>query len=246
MQQYFVNTIVTMGSLIKLEEEQAHHIVHVLRMKEDTCIRLADQNEQLFFAHVHMEGRNVFAKATCKIADTTKNKIHMTLAQGLIKGDKWDYLLQKSAELGVNTIVPFVSSRCVVKAKVERTDKKKRRWEKILLEACEQCRRSSKVRIEAPIMFPELCTKRAPLKLIAYEEADRKSERLCDVLTRYPNVEAVLVVVGCEGGFSKEEVATLCACGYHQVSLGSRILRAETAALALLNSLSFFYEMKGG
>lgn len=246
MQQYFIHTSTQVGDVIQLNEEQAHHISHVMRMKHNACIRIADVQAHVFLALIVFQKGKVYAHITEQIEDTTKNCVDITLAQGLIKGDKWDYLLQKSAELGVCRILPFMSSRCVVKHKEEKADKKLARWNKILLEACEQCKRSTLVEMREPMKLAALYEQTADVKLIAYEDADTTSERLCDVLQSYPNVHKVLVVVGSEGGFSSTEVKELCAHGFVKVSLGTRILRAETAALALLNSIAFYYDMKGG
>lgn len=245
MQQYFIDTSAQQGDTIELNKEQSHHIAHVMRMKANEHIRIVDVHARIFLASVVFQEGKVFAKLIEAIADNTKNRVQITLAQGLIKGDKWDYLLQKSAELGVDTILPFVSSRCVVKRKDEKMDKKIIRWNKILMEASEQCKRSTLVELKEPISFKELIHQTADVKLIAYEDADMKSERLCDVLMNYPNVNHVLIVVGSEGGFSKEEVDELLTNGYLKVSLGARILRAETAALSLLSTIPFFYDMEG-
>ncbi|MEG2507005.1 MAG: 16S rRNA (uracil(1498)-N(3))-methyltransferase [Longicatena sp.] len=245
MQQYFINTNFEKNAKIELNKEQAHHVAHVMRMKEGTRIRLANLIGQLFYASIGYEdgGKKVFAQVLEEIVDNTKTRVKITLLQGMIKGEKWDYLLQKSAELGVSQIVPFVSSRSVVKSKEEKIDKKMIRWNKILQEACEQCKRSTLVDLKEPVSFEELITYRSELNIIAYEDADTLSESLSRVLCAHHNITSVSIVVGCEGGFSKEEVAYLQGEGFLSVSLGARILRAETAALALTNSIVFYYDM---
>ena len=245
MQQYFINQITHTGDIVKLNEEQSHHILHVLRMRDGDRIRIADTSEQMFFSSVSIEGKQVTAYIEQSIKDHTKGSVHITLAQGLIKKEKWDFLLQKSAELGVDEILPFISSRTVVKSKEEKADKKQQRYEKILLEACEQCKRSSKVLLHPTVSFRELTHKTADLKLIAYEDADQKSDALYDVVAQFPAAKNIIVAIGSEGGFSEEEVAYLEAAGYQRVSLGARILRAETAAMTVLAQLSFFYDHQG-
>lgn len=245
MQQYFIDTIAHMNDQIALNTEQSHHITHVLRMREDDVIRIVDTSSTMYFAHIHIDGKQVFAHIDEMIEDHTKNKVHITLAQGLIKKEKWDFLLQKSAELGVDTIQPFISSRTVVKMKDEKADKKRQRYEKILLEACEQCKRSTLVEFQDTIDFKALKDVEADLKLIAYEDANHQSEHLYQVLQQHENISSVIVVVGSEGGFSIEEVEQLEANGFIRVSLGARILRAETAAISLISNIAFFYEMGG-
>lgn len=242
MQQYFIDTIAHIQDEIELNDEQSHHIVHVLRMKDDDIIRIADKEQQMFFSRIRIQGKQVIACVEEVIKDHTKNRVHTTLAQGLIKKEKWEFLLQKSAELGVDRIQPFISSRTVVKSKDEKAEKKKQRYEKILLEACEQCKRSSLVELSDVVPFQELIHVNADLKLVAYEDADHVSEQLKHVLKQFPNITSILVVIGSEGGFSKDEVSYLEAHGFQRVSLGARIQRAETAAISTLANLSFFYE----
>ena len=164
---------------------------------------------------------------------------------GLIKGDKWDLLIQKACELGVEQIIPFTSSRCVVKNKAEKQDKKLTSWNKIAKEACEQCKRSALVKVHAPIPFAELTKWTQPnaLKLIAYEDADLEGQHLASLLAQHKKPSHVLIVIGAEGGFAKEEVELLRQHDFACVSLGGRILRAETAAFYALSVISFYYEL---
>lgn len=228
-----------------MTKEQAHHIRRVMRMQQGDVIRVADNSGRVMLAEVEYHKEETAARVVEELSDRSKTSVEMVLAQGMIKGEKWDYLLQKSAELGVAEIIPFVSSRCVVKIKDDKAEKKIVRWNKILSEACEQCKRSTLVQLKEPCAFDELKHVEADLRLIAYEDADCKSERLCDVLRSHADAKRVLVVVGSEGGFSAEEVEALTSVGFHRVSLGGRILRAETAAISLLNSIEFYYDMAG-
>ena len=245
MQQYFVNTLAMPGELIPMTKEQTHHIRRVMRMQQGDVIRVADNSGRVLLAEVEYHQEEAAARVVREVRDRSRTSVELILAQGMIKGEKWDYLLQKSAELGVAEIIPFVSSRCVVKIKDEKSEKKIVRWNKILSEACEQCKRSTLVRLQPPCTFSQLSQIDADLRLIAYEDADCKSERLCEVLRAHPSPKRVLMVVGSEGGFSADEVEALTASGFHRVSLGGRILRAETAAISLLNSIEFYYDMAG-
>lgn len=245
MQQYFIDKATHTNEIVELNEEQSHHMIHVLRMRQKDTIRIADASKQMFFASIEIQKQTVFAHILEPIEDHTKGRVEITLAQGLIKKEKWDFLLQKTAELGVDCILPFISSRTIVKNKEEKADKKQARYEKILLEACEQCKRSTLVELKPCISFQDLKQQSADLKLIAYEDADRQSDGLYDVLCQYEQIRSVLVVIGSEGGFSPDEVQELEQAGYLRVSLGSRILRAETAAMAAISNLGFFYDARG-
>ncbi len=243
MQQYFIENIVQVFDRICLCEDQAHHIANVMRMRKGEKIRIVDANQQLFLAHVQFEGKQVYACIDEMIIDTSKSNVDIILAQGLLKKEKWDFLLQKSAELGVSEIIPFISSRSVVKNKEERQDKKLARWNKILLEACEQSKRTSLVALHETCHIKQLKEIEADVKLVAYEDADIVSQRMVDVLKQHQNVKCIVVAIGCEGGFSLEEVEMLEQYGFIRVSLGSRILRAETAAMSTIANLSFYYDM---
>lgn len=245
MQQYFINEIAKMNDTIKFDGEQAHHILNVLRMKNNDIVRIVDANHHMFYGSLQIEQKDVYACIHEEIEDTTKTNVEIVLLQGLIKGEKWDYVIQKACELGVSKIVPFVSSRSVVKIQDEKMDKKLVRWNKIALEACEQCKRSTLVEVTQPIAFKDILTYQSDLNLIAYEEADAKSEKLYDALAQNKTISSISCVIGSEGGFSKEEVDYLNKQGFMRISLGTRILRAETAAISIVNSIGFYYEMIG-
>ena len=241
MQQYFVKEDLALHQDIVLDEEQAHHVQHVLRMKEGTNIRIANFKKQVYLAHIVWKEKQVIAHLDACI-DVFDSGHDITLAAALIKGDKWDFLLQKVCELGVSTIQPFVSKRCVVKVKDEKKEKKGQRWNKIALEACEQCKRSDIVVVKEVVNIENIVQGEYDLKLVAYENADHLAMKLKDTLQAYPNALRILCVIGPEGGFEAEEIKMLMAQGFFCVSLGSRILRAETAALSMVNTLRFFYD----
>lgn len=243
MQQYFIPSITKVGEDVFLNSEQAHHILTVLRMKDHAMVRIVDAASTIFLASIQKVNKEVKATILEQVEDKTKLPIKVTLVQGLIKGEKWDFLLQKTSELGVHTIVPFSSKRSVVKTKKESIDKKLMRWNKISLEACEQCKRSTLVQIEEPISFSEITNYKSQLNIIAYEDADCESESLGKIMKQNPNITSITFVVGCEGGFDKEEVAYLEKHGFQRVSLGTRILRAETAAMYVVNAANFYYDM---
>lgn len=241
MQQYFVEEDLQRGTKVKLNEEQSHHIQHVLRMKANDIIRIANHQGVVFQAHVEMDGKVVMA-CLDELLEENPDSLEITLAQGLIKGEKWDYLIQKVCELGVTTIQPVMMQRCVVKVKEEKSDKKLQRWNKIALEACEQCKRATLVHVEDVCDLKTIADQEYDLKLLAFEGADHKAMKLKDTLSNYPDLKRVLCMIGPEGGFEDKEVTYLLDHGFVCVSLGKRILRAETAALAMVHSLTYTYD----
>ena len=117
-----------------MTKEQTHHIRRVMRMQQGDVIRVADNSGRVLLAEVEYHQEEAAARVVREVRDCSQTSVELILAQGMIKGEKWDYLLQKSAELGVAEIIPFVSSRCVVKIKDEKSEKKivssasDRRW----------------------------------------------------------------------------------------------------------------------
>ena len=138
----------------------------------------------------------------------------------------------------------FVSSRCVVKIKDEKSEKKIVRWNKILSGMRAVQALYTGAAAVAWLHSSQLSQIDADLRLIAYEDADCKSERLCEVLRAHPSPRRVLMVVGSEGGFSADEVETLCASGFHRVSLGGRIISGNCGDLAA-EFREFYYDMAG-
>lgn len=238
MQQYFINDKIHKEQEVYFSKEQAHHIKRVLRMKDNGVVKVVDIEGNPFLVELVVMDE-VFGKVVEVLKKQTPKK-RIYLFQGMIKGERWDYVIQKACELGVYQIIPVISSRTIVKIS-DKIDKKVERYNKIALEACEQSRQDHLVEVLAPIPFKEIVNFKKDFNLVAYEDADVSSAKLKDVLANN-DCDDIAVVIGSEGGFSKEEVAYLNANGFLSVSLGERILRAETAAMATINSILFYYE----
>ncbi len=240
MQQVFVEKEVFLNDLVEFTRDQAHHLSTVLRMRDGEKIRIVDQQASIFLAELKFCGKKVLARCVEKIEENPESAITITLLMGLIKKEKWDYCLQKSTELGVSRIIPFESSRTIVKAKEEKGTRKKERWEKILCEAAQQCKRSRIPEIIDPLPLSLAAEKgRSDLNFVAYEAALKASRTLRESLRP---ASSITIVIGPEGGFSTEEIAILKEKGYECITLGKRILRAETAALYALSAIDAILE----
>ena len=158
----------------------------------------------------------------------------------LLKGDKFEFLLQKSVELGVKKIVPFISSRVIKRITKEEFEKKRARFEKIIFEARLQSNRTYRVVLDELKSYKDALKVSSHNKLIAYEDEALKGELIDEV------EGSIAYIVGPEGGFSKEEVELASQNGFKVVSLGKRILRAETAALYGLSVIGYLKEKKHG
>lgn len=236
MQQYFYNKAVN-GSRIQLDKDQNHHIKNVVRLKENTQVRIVDCFEKCYIGEVKYNPEVMISNLKL-IEDNSELKVKITLVSALIKKDKWDFLIQKVSELGVYKIIGLNSSRCVVKLD-EKKEKKLERWNKITLEACEQSRRSHHALVEDVIHFNELQSVKGDLNLIAYEDIENISYTVKDLPE---NVRSVTIVIGPEGGFSEKEIQQAIEYGFQPFSLGKRILRAETAGIAAVNLVGNRYE----
>ena len=242
MQQYFIDEKV--NEKVRFNDEQAHHIKNVMRMKEGSIVKVVDQDENAALVTIHYENKQVFGLLH-ETLDASDSKIQIKLAMALIKKDKFEFCIQKSCECGAYEIYPFVSSRCVVKIADEKNDKKLDRWQKIASEACEQSKNNHLCEIKPVCTFNEMLNEEADLKLIAYENADRIANNLASVCLKNQEIKDVIVMIGPEGGFSEDEVKKAMEHGYICVSLGNSILRAETAAISSINMLKYHYEILG-
>lgn len=237
MQQYFIERQLALGEEYLFTGDAAHHAKNVVRLHNET-VRLV-YHGQAWLATAYQKDGSLYAHVD-KV-DERVNEIgcDVILCMALIRREKMELVLQKAAELGVSGIVPFVSSRCVVKEKKEKSDKLRKRWESILQEAAEQCKRNQIPTLFDTIAFDKLKDVQAQVKLAAYENAYGSSKRLYDVLEQG---KSTAFVIGPEGGFSSAEVEQLQSFGYQPVTLGKRILRAETAAIAACALTAEFLE----
>lgn len=237
MQQYFLDYAIE-NEIVSFNQEQAHHISKVLRMRNDDVVKVVDQNKKAYLVKLNISKDNVEGKIFEELA-YTEEKVKIHLIMGMLKKDKWDYMIQKCCELGVDKITPLLARRCVVKAN-DKTDKKIDRYNKIALEACEQCKRDTIVSVESPCKIADVASMQADLNLVAYEDSDINGLTLKKVLNK--DIKNINIVIGPEGGFDKDEIEYLMDNNYQCISLGKRILRAETAAISSVANISFYFE----
>jgi 16S rRNA (uracil1498-N3)-methyltransferase len=164
--------------------------------------------------------------------------LEVTLAQSLLKGEKMDYLIQKATELGVKEIIPFFSSRSVPLLEKSKKLKRHHRWERIAIEASKQCGRGVVPKIESLQDYSDMLQTASPdtLRLILWE---KEGIKLKEILERLKEKKKVFFIIGPEGGFSQLEVDEAKKTGFIPVTLGRRILRAETASLCFLSILQY-------
>lgn len=217
------------GEQIELDEKAAHHAAVVLRMQSGDPLRLFN-GDGLEYQCVISELSKKLVRVSIldheKINNESPLMIH--LGQVISRGDKMDFTIQKAVELGVNQITPLFSKRCGLQLSGKRLEKKHEHWQQVAISACEQ---SGRVRI--PIVHQ-------PIALKDWLNTDLCVHRLMlhpHVNSRFvvaQDIDALALLVGCEGGFSEEEVVLADQHGFNGMKLGPRILRTETAALTAL------------
>ncbi len=227
MQQYFVNQELSTGKVIELSSQQSHHIATVLRSKQGKVIRLIDENSLPFYAVITSLEKNVIVTVGESIIEKRESDVRITLAVAMIRSDRFEWILEKATECGVFRIVPFFSARCVVKDKPGQNRRKMERFQKIVTEAAEQSYRHIVPKIIEPVLLKQLHDYKSDLNLVAYEKESENQ------LSQWKgSVTSVTIVIGPEGGFENSEIEFLNAHGFTSVTLGRRIYRAETAAIA--------------
>ena len=215
---------------------EAHHMSRVLRMGRGDALVLLDGKGGRFLAEIQSVSRNkVKIQIKKSLGRGPPSALEITLCQAVIKSASMDYLIQKTSELGVARISPFFSSRSVVHLKGDRQRKKSNRWREIAHSAAKQCNRDSPAEIVPLESFDKqlaLSSEAPGLKVILWER--ETSRDLKDLLQNHEPSGSFTGMVGPEGGFTPEEVSSAQHAGFIPVSMGSRILRAETAALVLV------------
>ncbi|MGX7091445.1 16S rRNA (uracil(1498)-N(3))-methyltransferase [Hutsoniella sourekii] len=249
MQQYFVTESLTIGASVLLAEEDQYHLSRVMRVRVGDCFEVVDTRQLRWLAEVsQVDGASIQATVLEKLdQESSELPVEVAIACGLSKNDKLDWLVQKTTETGAHTFYPVAMERDVVKWNQKKAGKRLERLEKIAKEAAEQSHRLFIPRVSYLESLDTLIheSQSFNLKLIAYEETAKSGQhsQLKQALQKLPPSSRILCVFGSEGGLSDKEVKTLKEAGFISVSLGPRILRAETAPVYLLSAISYQYEL---
>ena len=226
---------------VALDRAIAHQLRNVLRMRAGDRVIVLDDSGWEYEVELIDLGSDGASAVVCEGRPSQDEPlVALTLYQGVLKGQHTEWVLQKGAELGIAAFVPIFTRRTIVTG-AERVTKKRPRWERILCEAAEQSGRGRLPRLADPLSFADACREAATandLALLAWEKASHSGQSsrpgsLVGVLHALDTPpQSVALLVGPEGGFEAQEVDLARECGIQVVTLGPRILRAETAALA--------------
>ncbi|MCM2319895.1 MAG: 16S rRNA (uracil(1498)-N(3))-methyltransferase [Pseudomonas sp.] len=228
LSRFFVDLPLSLGQH-PLPEAQAHYIGRVLRLAVGDAVQLFDGSGQEFVGElVEVGKKSVQVELREQFAGQTESPLRIHLGQGLSRGERMDWAIQKATELGVAEITPLVSKRCEVRLKDERADKRLAHWRQIAISACEQCGRSRVPTINPPLSLDDwLAQTAADLKLVLHPVAEP--------LASHARPASLAFLIGPEGGLSDAEVRLAQQAGYHPARLGPRVLRTETAPVVALS-----------
>ncbi|WP_263143181.1 16S rRNA (uracil(1498)-N(3))-methyltransferase [Pseudomonas sp. RIT-PI-AD] len=228
LSRFFVDAPLTLGQH-ELPDAQAHYLGRVLRLAAGAAVQLFDDSGAEYRGEVVEVGKKrVCVELRERLDGQPESPLRVHLGQGLSRGERMDWAIQKATELGVAEITPIVSERCEVRLKDERADKRLAHWRQIAISACEQCGRSRLPIIHPPLVLADwLAAVEAELKLVLHPFADS--------LLGHPRPGTLALLIGPEGGLADAEVDQARASGFHGLRLGPRVLRTETAPVVALS-----------
>lgn len=232
MQRYFSNNLE--NNKFILNNDDIYHIVKVMRMKDKEKIEVV-YNHNVYLCELDMSN-NLEVKKLKLLSENIQNDIKRVLIVPLLKEQKFDLILQKATELGVDEIIPLEMERSIVKITDDKMEKKLERWSKICKEASEQSKRTDIPSITKVKKIKDLKDLDG-LKMVC--STVEKENLLKKFLTAHTNYDKINIVMGPEGGISPKEEEMLVDLGFERVSLGKRILRVETVPLFVLSVLNY-------
>ncbi|HIZ21637.1 MAG TPA: 16S rRNA (uracil(1498)-N(3))-methyltransferase [Candidatus Blautia faecigallinarum] len=229
---------------ISITGEDVNHIKNVLRMKPEDEVWVSDGENKEYHCRIQSLCREEVLLEILYVQETDYELPgKLCLFQGLPKGDKMELIIQKAVELGVSQIIPVETKRCVVRLDEKKAEKKTARWQEIAKSAAKQSKRMKIPKVGPVMSLKEALSYAGELDvcLIPYELA-RGMEETKKIIQAIQPGESIGIFIGPEGGFAPEEVEAAAAIGAKPITLGRRILRTETAGLAILSVLMFRLE----
>ena len=223
-----------LADTIEITGSDAHHLMHVMRAKAGQEVTVVDDEGSV--ACMEMTAFREDAVTLVlkeRLAANTESSLELVLAQCLLKADKMDYVVQKAVELGVTEIVPVKSHNCVVRYDAKKAAARQARWQKIAEEAAKQCGRTALTEVTPIMDLSNLLKENSGMEdteiVFCYENEDETTVKSC---LQAAKGKRLILLIGPEGGFTLDEAQAVQEAGGKAVTLGPRILRAETAAVA--------------
>ena len=217
------------GALLELDEDASHYVRTVLRVRKDAGIILFNgQGGEFSATFTEVSKKRVSMKVNEWINRSVESRLHINLGLAISRGDRMDFSVQKSVELGVNALTPILTERCVVQLKEDKQAQRLGHWRKIVQHAAEQCGRTILPQVNPVHDLNQWLDQQKGLKIFLDPHADTSLTELT------PGTMQLTLLSGPEGGFADHERQMAITAGFVPVRLGARILRSETASLAAL------------
>ncbi|QOL25685.1 16S rRNA (uracil(1498)-N(3))-methyltransferase [Thalassotalea sp. LPB0316] len=234
----YQDTPFIVGQTFELDDNAFGHVVRVLRHKEgdELCFFNGHDGIEYRVELTQVKKKTAFAQVVEQTRVTNESPLKIELGQGISRGDRMDFTLQKSVELGVSSITPLFTERCGVKLTGDRLAKKREQWQKIVISACEQSGRVYVPVVNDPIWLEEwLAVDTDALNINLHPRAQHS------IMSLPFDSQNIRLLIGPEGGLSDEEINKASAANFKEVLLGPRVLRTETAALTAITALQCRY-----
>jgi len=234
---------------LRLDGREAHHALHVLRLRRGDAVTVLDGAGNEFICEVESAAKDFLTLAVKDAKTTPPLPCTITLLQAVPKGKIIESIIQKSVELGARHIVPILSERVVTQLDGDDAEKKRDKWQQVAIEAIKQCGATWLPRVEAPVTPAEFIAREEnfDLLLVGSLQPERRHPRevLREFKTKHGRLpQSVGVWIGPEGDFTVDELNAIQAAGAQPISLGQLVLRVETAAIYCLSFLN--YELNSG
>ena len=232
MNSFYIEGCGETGCTAMLQAEEAKHAAQVLRMQPGEEFYAVDEQGRRFFARFESVSKAACSAVLMEELSDNEAPVRVTLYQGLPKADKLELVVQKLTELGAAALVPVKMERCVVKLDEKDGRKRQERLNRIAREAAKQCKRGGCLEVQEPQSWKQLqaAMQKHDLLLVPWEDAAGYGMQAAHA--EFPDAKDIGIVIGPEGGMSAAEIAAIEAIGARQITLGPRILRTETAAMA--------------
>jgi len=243
MRRFFIEESKVTGPIISITGSDAAHIKKVLRMKPGDRIGLFDGRGFEYEARIeNLTAKSVEVSIARRFLSASESPAQIIVAQALLKDKKMDTLVRQLTEIGVARLIPFTSIRSVPIPDQKRLSARRKRLEKIAIEALKQCRRGHVTEIVETVTFNDAIKMddECDLKIVFWENESKPiSDAIQHIHDRH--YRKILAALGPEGGFTEKEIEDARACGFVTASLGPRILRAETAAITACTILQYLF-----
>ncbi len=224
------------GTQVELQDDTAHYVSKVLRMRigDPLCVFNGDGHEYEGYVE-DISKKTVLLTLEAELSPHTESQLHTILGLGISRGERMDFAIQKSTELGVSVIVPLFTEHCEVKLVAERLDRRQEHWQQIAISACEQSGRVKIPEVAKPVSLSEWVKTVEAGKKFLFDLSQSEA------LDGERPEQGVALLIGPEGGLSASEQELALKAGFTGIALGSRVLRTETAPVAALSVLQYLW-----